>query len=254
MRLLFLDESGYAHNWKENVEQQRFHVLGGLIVEAAQYFRLCTHVRAELAKLPLEVKSPPIGQGFEIKAREVARGNGWWKHNVPQRNAVRDLMLGAPAKFGGVGFLVVIDKKTLLEKYAFPDAPHKIALRYLLERVEWKLRELNDHCVGVYDQSKVLDDEVHNASAEILREGSSWIRESIYGRFKAELRMGNVHEMYLGNSENSLGLQFADYLATFAYQHFKNGRPADCGWWATLEAGLYSKDNKLDGYGLKVFP
>jgi hypothetical protein len=254
MRLLFLDESGYTHNWKENVDQQRFHVLGGVLVESAQYFALCAHVRAELAKLPLEVKAPPLGQGFEIKAREIARGHGWWRHNEPQRNAVRDLMLRAPGGFGAVGFVVVIDKKLHLEKYPLPDPPHEIALRYLLERAQWKLKDLNEHCVGVYDQAKVLDDEVHEASADILREGSSWVREGMYGYYKAELKMENLHELYLGRSDNSLGLQFADYLATFAYQHFKNGRPADCGWWKTLEAGLYTKDKKLEGFGLKVFP
>lgn len=255
MKLVFLDESGFAKNWKESITDQPFYVLGGVLIDSADYFAASKELRDAVAELDLEKLPHPLGQGFEIKAKEIAKGAGWWRSNQEKRNSLRELMLGFPTKYGGTAFLVVIDKQKHLNQYAFPDPPHELAFQFMFERIQWKLSELTDESICVYDQTKFLDDELHNASVGLMRDGSPvqyW--SEFYGYVSGKFAIDLIKEFYLGKSDNSIGLQVADYVATFGYQYFRRGKPKKCGWWETLVAALHTKSGQLEGYGLKCFP
>lgn len=255
MKLIFLDESGFAKNWKESINDQPFHVLGGVLIDSQAYFSASKSLRDAVMRIGLEKLDHPLGHGFEIKAKEIAKGAGWWKNNEGKRNKLRELMLSFPKQYGGTSFLIVIDKQKHINQYAFPGPPHEVAFQYMFERLQWKLMELNDEAVCVYDQTKFLDDDLHKASVGLMRDGSPvkyW--SEFYGYVSEKFKIDLVKEFYLGKSDNSIGLQVADYVATFGYQYFRGGKPNNCGWWETLVGGLYTKDGKLEGYGLKVFP
>lgn len=125
----------------------------------------------------------------------------------------------------------------------------------MFERIQWFLLDQQAFAVCAYDQTKFLDDDQHNASMGLMRDGSTvsyW--SEYYGHVSEKFAIDRVKEFYLGKSENSLGIQVADYSATFGYQYFKGGRPNKCGWWETISKSLYKKDGKVEGFGLKVFP
>lgn len=255
MKLVFLDESGFEKSWKESVTDQPFHVLGGLMIDSQSYFEASELLRRAVNALGLEKLVHPLGQGFEIKAKEIARGTGWWKNNEDKRNGLRELMLSFPQTYDGTGFLVIIDKEKHLSQYAFPDPPHEVAFQFMFERLQWKLKDVEDEAVCVYDQTKFLDDDLHNASMGLMREGSQvqyW--SEFYGYVSEKFKIDRIKEFYLGKSNNTIGLQVADYLAIFGYHYFRGGCPSECGWWKTIVTGLYNKDGNPEGYGLKVFP
>ncbi len=255
MKLIFLDESGYSKNWIEDRGPQPFHVLAGLAIDADNYIMACERLRQEFNGIEgLELKHP-LGQGLEIKAKDISAGKGWWSTHTEQRNDVRELMLSFHEFGGTTTFLMVIDKEAHYQKYVSPDAPDWIAFKFMFERLQWFLKDDDDVALCVYDQTKVLDDDMHKASMGYIREGSHveyW--SEYYGYVSKTFEIDRIKEFYLGRSENSVGLQVADYLAHFGYQYFKGGRPKECGWWDTLQKGLYRKDGHLDGCGLKVFP
>lgn len=255
MKLIFLDESGSAKNWRESINDQPFHVLGGVMIDSQAYFSAIKSLRDAVKNLGLENNNLPLGHGFEIKAGEIARGSGWWKNNKEKRNAIREIMLSFPSQYGGTSFIVVIDKKKLMDQYAQPDEPYKLAFQYMFERLQWKLEELQDNAICVYDQTKYLDDDLHDASVDLIRDGSPVRRwDQDFGYVVDKLKIDRINEFYLGKSNNSIGLQVSDYIATFGYQYFRQGKPVDCGWWETLVRGLYRKEDRLEGCGLKVFP
>jgi hypothetical protein len=96
MQLIFIDESGNSLKWEADKEQQPFYVLSALMIESSEYRRLSNETRDVFSNLKIERYEHPIGRGFEIKAREVVKGNGWWAKNKEIRDSVRDCMLQFP--------------------------------------------------------------------------------------------------------------------------------------------------------------
>jgi hypothetical protein len=88
----------------QNIEQQPFYVLAGVCIDANKYAAACDDIRTKVARLNLPGLEFPLGQGSEIKARELANRSGWWRNNERERTRVRDLMLGFPAEYGGTAF------------------------------------------------------------------------------------------------------------------------------------------------------
>jgi hypothetical protein len=254
MNLVFLDEAGYSHNWKKDIEGQPFMVLAAVMVDADRYIEQCEVIRDESGKIGVELKFP-LGLGFEIKASSIAKGEGWWGKNTKERNCIRELMLNFPANCGGKIFLTIIDKKRHIDKYATPEQPHELCFKYIFERIQWELNESNENGICIYDQTKFMDDDLHDRSMLLMRNGSSLSYFSnYYGYVSGALVIDRIKEFHLGTSKNSLGLQVADYYATFAYQYYRKNKPENCDWWTTIRNNLRSVNGEYLGYGLKVFP
>jgi hypothetical protein len=242
MQLIFLDEFGYRKNWKEkeSLETCPFHVLGGILINCQNY---------------LTAIKPPFHEGLKINPIEIVEGTGQRGNNEAERNSIHNWILGFPNENNGTSFLVVIDKKKHLNRRPNPYDPHKIAFQYMFERLQWKLNELQDEAICVYDQNKSLDDELHKDSIALIRNGSLINRfDEQNGHVSKTLKIDKIKEFYLGKSENSLGLQAANFTSIFSYHYFQTGKPNNCEWWNTLVNNLYAKNGTYDGYGLKVFP
>lgn len=255
MKLIFIDESGYSRNWKADIEDQPFHILSAVAIDADRYHTASEELRTSVEAIEDLELEHPLGQGFEIKAKEISRGKGWWKSHKDQRNELRELMLGFPETHGGAAIVVAIDKAKHRDTYAFPSDPDKLAFQYMFERIQGYLSTVNDYAVCIYDQTKILDDQMQDSSIKLIRDGSSvqyW--SEYYGHVSKEFQIDRVLEFCFGKSDNSLGLQVSDFVAHFAYQYFKAGQPKKCGWWKTLESGIHTVNGNTDGYGLKVFP
>jgi hypothetical protein len=247
MRFVFLDESGFAKTGK-GINEQPFYVLAVFTVDAHRYINACENLRIQFSEIIPSGK--PLGQGYEIKAKDICNGGGKWKDNA-KRAKVRDCMLSFPEKTGGKVFLCVIDKKKQNMRYRTPYADYRLALQFGLERVQKYLSITNDFAICIFDQAKHIDDEVHGLTTDLFREGSYVPGSSTI------VKLSNIKEFYLGRSENSVGIQVADFFATFTYQFFKKGMRETHDWWITIRNQLYASEegnNKIIGKGLKIFP
>ncbi len=254
MIAVFIDESGYTGNWLMDIENQPFYVLSAVCLPMDAYPNVCADLRSEIQKLNLPGVISPLGQGFQIKARTIARGEGWWQEHNEERNKVRTLMLSTPPKYQGTAFVVIIDKTAHQRQYVNPEDPVELSLRFLFERLQMYLVDNNEYAFCVYDQNKPIDDKLQTLSTALVRDGSDFFFISGFYLKLISFKIDRISEFTLGNSTNSIGLQLADFFASFTYQYYKNNKPSPCGWWDILYQSLHKRDDKIRGIGLKEFP
>lgn len=256
MQVIFMDESGYCYNWEKSIDEQPYYVLSAVCLPSEQLFIAYQKIRSEISDLNLEGATKPLGQGFEIKGRDIAKGSSYWINHDIERNTVRDIMLTAPKNYGGTAFNVVINKLAHIGRYAHPADPYYLSLEFIFERLQSYLNDINDYGICIYDQNKRLEDNLQDAATTLSREGSVLLYYSsvLNSPVIKTLKIDRIIEFSLGRSENSLGLQIADFFATMTYTYVKDEKPSPCGWWDELESSLYKKDGKLQGFGYKEFP
>lgn len=256
MRVVFIDESGYTPDWRSGIDAQPFYVGSAVCLPSDAIPHFYSSLRRGIDELNLPVKSPPLGLGFEIKAREIARGSGWWGEHNDQRNRVRDLFLSSPRRSEGVAFVASIDKCAHFAKYVEPADPYMLALTFVLERLEMYLWGVDDHACCVYDHNTRIGTQVQDHTAELIRDGSLLIYDSrIFKEFVTmRFRLPHILEVALGDCKYSIGLPVADYFATMAYHFYIQGSPVPCGWWDLPCQNLHQKEGTLQGIGLKEFP
>ena len=255
MKLIFIDESGYSTNWLNDIEQQPFHVLSAVAIDASVYAEACKEVRERVDEMNLPGLDHPLGKGSEIKARFIMTGGGWWRANNDARTSYRNLMLEFPRRYGGAAFLVVIDKAKHRDRYAKPLDPAEISMTYLFERIEFYLRGVEADAYCIYDHNTWRTNQLLQQAVGLIREGSTiqfhssfWDQEVV-----SKHLLDHIVEMALCVSHNSIGLQVADFFATCGYRYFRDS-PQSCGWWNTLRESLYSEAGEVNGCGLKEFP
>ncbi|HWY78092.1 MAG TPA: DUF3800 domain-containing protein [Verrucomicrobiae bacterium] len=255
MHLVFFDESGFSPRWTLDIAEQPFYVLAAVCLQATAYADACEDLPREFAFLGVTLPHP-LGKGAEIKARAVAGGEGWWRNHNDERNKFRELMLSFPTRQTGTAFVVIVDKRAHFQQYAWPENPVTLAMRFLFERLQWYLSNEQSNAYCVYDHDKRRTDATHLQSIQLIREGSDVIFFSDYysQTIKTTNTLDRITELALGQSHSSIGLQVADFFATMAYCYYRDGQPADCGWWNTLNTSLFHESGQIVGRGLKVFP
>lgn len=256
MKLIFVDESGYTPDWRSQMKEQPHYVAGAFCLPAENYAALCGQLRAQVASLNLPFAHAPLGHGFEIKAREIVRGDRWWQDHQDERNAVRDWFLSAPSAFGGEAIAVVIDKARHAAVYRYPEDPYPLAHQFLIERLQWNLMRCQQDGYCIWDQNKRTEDALHAHSASLISEGSGieYFSQHFGTTVVYKFQVDRILEVSVGQSEYSVGLNVADFFASMTAAYFKQGQPADCGWWEVLKGCLDRKNGVLAGAGLKVFP
>lgn len=256
MRLIFLDESGYSRDWKRQIEEQPFYVLSAVCLPASNVPAAYQRLSAEISKMNLPGQKRPLGRGFEIKARDIAQGSGWWRNHNEERNKVRDLFLSFPRQEGGAAFVVIVDKAAHLEKYVFPENPYILSFRFMMERLQKYLDDCNDYGYCVYDQNDPLMNDLREHSDLLLSEGSKgvYFDQWLGSVFEFVLPIERIIELSFGNSKSSIGLQVSDFFATMTNTYYKGGKPENSGWWSLLVESLYKSGGRLIGVGLKEFP
>jgi len=154
MKLVFIDESGYARNWQEEIKEQPFYVIAGICIDARHYRTACQELLFDIdvcvGNLRLDT---PLGQGSEVKAKHVAKASGRWHRERAKADQLRDLMLSFPKTcHHGVGFVVVFDLARHLEKYGpVAQSPVHLGMKYLFERLEHYGRSAKSDAYCIYD-------------------------------------------------------------------------------------------------------
>lgn len=251
MKLIYVDECGPLKGWDSEKINQPCLSIGAISVDANIYTTAIEELKIKIDSLGIEhIETNKLGNGYEIKAKNILTSSGFWKTHPDQQKEMLKLMLGFPEQVNGVGWCVVIDFKKHKEKYAYPVEPFNIAMRFLFERIQMYAEQINDNVVIVYDQYKAADDDVHEAFIELVTHHS--IFEVMNGL--SVLKFDRIIEMHLGNSKNSIGLQIADYFATFGYQIHKNNTIALSNKDVFLKYLYKGRQNEVLGSGYKIFP
>jgi hypothetical protein len=197
MYLIFVDECGYQKNWPDEqaARDQPFHVVSGVVVRSSHLSAIYTSIRSAVAQLGLpETEPEALGKGQEIKASWIDKGQGFWRENPFLRGKVREIYLNLDQD-KVTYFLVCIDKKAHMEHYAVPKDPSKLALQYLLERLQKFLQEMGDNGYVLIDLNRGQETEQREFLAELHRDGSSGIVMGFYGDiYEWKLEMNNIVE------------------------------------------------------------
>ena len=257
MYLIFVDESGYQEDWSQDsaIRQQPFHVVSAVAVPSDNLHEVYTAIRSGVAQLNLpKTDAQALGKGQEIKASQVDRGEGFWGKNQVLRDKVREIYLSLD-QHKVTYFAVCIDKKTHKERYSSPENPSNLALRYLLERLQWFLREKDQNGYVIIDQNKRQEPTQRSFLGWLLQFGSGGKALSrLYGTlYEWKLEMSNIVEIHFGDSKYSLGLQIADFVARHVYSWRKKGKDPDYPGWRFIEPRLYGYP-EYEGRGYKEFP
>jgi hypothetical protein len=255
MYVVFVDESGYQQNWAEeaSIKQQPVYVLSAVAIHSGDVQQVYETIRNGLNQLNLGIDVQYLGRGKEIKANDVDKGGGFWGNNPSLRDQVRQIYLNQQAT---TYFVVCIDKARHRDKYAFPEDPTLLGLRFLFERIQGFLNEKEQPGFVLIDYNKPLEPELREHSSQLLIEGSGGIAasrfyESTY--YTWYLKMLNVIEIHFGDSKYSLGLQIADFLARHTYSWWKSGKGQGYPGWNYIEPKLYRYPCH-HGWGYKEFP
>src|SRR5262249_41003711 len=134
-----------------------------------------------------------------------------------------------------------IDKNKLMKQYVDPTNPYQLAHQYPFERNQGYLAEdVKDFGCCVWDQNKIAEDAQRDQAARLVRDGSPIEFWSDYhgGQVSLQLKIDRVLDVSAGRSEDSVGIQVADFFASLTASYYKAGKPSDCGWWNLLEVSL----------------
>jgi hypothetical protein len=267
MYIIFIDESGYSYNWLGDANQQPFYVLSAVAIPANELNNLYTSVLLEHLDLGLRSKNQKVGLNYEIKAKDVInKKNKFWRDNPEKRSRLLKLYPSLVKQHKGVGFIVAINKQSHINKYRTPGDPSDMALTYVFERISMFLSSNNEYAICIYDQNKKIEDRIHDSVTK-LREKGSRFGNSVnihknddptdlanYALIINEVKMDRIIDFALGKSNNSIGIQIADFYASMTYQYLKSNKVFDKTIWDILYNSLHSKDGRVDGFGFKTSP
>lgn len=256
MEHIFIDECGFARNWTTQLDEQPYYVLAAVCIRGSRLPDAYNDLQRRISDLGLPFSDAALGRGFEIPAKDVDRGRGYWDENPEDRCAVRDIMLGSLAPYAGTYLVMVVDKKNLWERYESSRDPYRLALQFLFERLQTLLEERETYGLCIYDENSPYEKLLNATARDLLVSGSQinyW--SPVYGDFVSKtLCINRIIEFHMGRSENSIGLQVADFVARYTYSWRKAGKDPDYPGWKLIEQSLYRKDGKLKGFGYKEFP
>ncbi len=148
-----------------------------------------------------------IDAGAELHGYEIMSGKNAWSPLRGKTRAALSVYRRALAEIAAVpgarSFVEGVDIPRLNARYRYPQAPHQIALRLLLER-------LNEYASRVGDRVVVIADEVPDQQAHAMRMAS--YQSLTTGGYKPSKLSRIEFPITFGKSAESPGIQCADMI------------------------------------------
>ena len=243
--LFFLDETG-DHGLTFIDENFSIFLLAGCLFEDAEYQR----VSGEINTLKLEFfKSVAV----ILHSRDIRKCEGAFQilfdMDIKKRFYEKLNKIISNAYFTIIA--VAIDKKKHIERYGkIADNPYSICLSYILERLIFCTDNRNSSAtvsIVIEKRGKKEDQQLLAHYNSIIDRGTFHVTSD---RFKQRIENFSM----IAKKDNNNGSQIADLCAYPAARHILNSEEPYIPF-AIIKNKLYcSKDGKVDGYGLKVFP
>lgn len=202
MWLTYVDESGNT-GAKLDDPNQPFHVIVGVSVREDAVSELAAHID-DVAKRHFATTERT--KETELHAAQLKSGDGPWKGVAPKnRIAIYRAALEALAWDGVFVSHATIDKVAYAQR-ADPRPPHLWALQFLIEKLNWHFRTLDERTLLVADETN----EHEQYALDLLVDLQT-------GRPRRGLNFGRVTRVvdtvHFVRSETNRGVQLADLVA-----------------------------------------
>lgn len=150
----------------------------------------------------------------EFHGTDLFSGKGIWREITKgerYRNSVLDRAFDV---LSGVEFSIIlqgVDKKRLKDRYSLPDDPRRLALKFLIEKIDRKLEEFDSFGIIICDETgSALEKDAYR---ELLREIQVYDTGGAYARKIVRI----VDTLHFVSSKKSRGIQAID-LITFLHR------------------------------------
>lgn len=242
---LFIDESGDHSLTKINPDFPIFALLG-LIIDEDSYKKTCEDINNFKLKY---FKSTNV----ILHSREIRKCEGVFSIlfdlKIKEEFYKNLNSIITNAKFMLVSSAIL--KQKHIEQYGkLADDPYEIALTFVLERVLFELdtkKVGSKTCVIIESRGKNEDQTLAKRYNELLYKGSSVVSST---RFVSKY---NQELSFKRKRENDIGLQLADLCAYPVARHvLYPSEPYPS--FEIVSKKIRSKNGKLEGFGIKIFP
>lgn len=258
MYLFYLDECGRPSLEDKALAADPWFVMAAVGVHDNQWLQIDEEITGLKKKYFPKIKKK---YSIEFKSTNIRSAGG--KHPFapfnsiePQKlNELVEKLYSIYERYDLPVFSVAINRKEHKERYEMqgkrPEGPYQLAFKMLIERIDWFLenqnskRELKDKQIGF-----VLVDE-YIGQYKVTRSNLLWYQEQ--GTF-AKKSIDYVKEVpFFLVSHYSQLLFMPDFAAYNVYHRFRYNKPG-YSFYKRILPNFYTKNGKLWGYGLKVFP
>jgi hypothetical protein len=166
--------------------------------------------------------------------------------NAERRADFVETVSGALEQAPFTAIAAAIDKSKHVQQYTEPGDPYSIALTFCMERLH--------HCLREYGQG----DRITHVLVEKRGHAEDQLLELVFRRVadgqNAVGPMPNLSIRFMDKKHNSTGLQIADLIAHPIARHVVNPNQPNRAYDIVQKKFRRGVDNKILGYGLKVFP
>lgn len=239
MYVLYVDESGRSglHD-----PIQPFHILGGVAFHDSEWKAI---ERDLMACVDLLVPGPRPPD-WELHMAHIYHGKGYFRPmSRVIRSALVDCVTNLFANYSMTLFMMAIDKPRLVQQYAYPVPPTRLAYEFMIERFDRFLQRQQDSVGMIVSDDQKGEEKIIRAAQEAYRRTGT-----------SQQRIDHVVETpFFVPSHNSWMIQIVD-VATFWCNRWLKTRPAaPPPEWVRLEPYLdRSASGHPGGYGIKIFP
>lgn len=246
MKVLFLDESG-DHSLTKIDSQFPVFCLAGCIFDEANYQKN-SNSEIDAFKIRYFGDSNVILHSRDIRKCKLPF-NILLNENIKQ-NFYRDLNI-LMNQLSYTIIASVILKQKLKDKYNDPSNPYMISLQFIMERFLYFLEENNDiGYISVESRDPKSNTDLLNSFTETINNGSS----ANFLHIKAERFQKKIQKMiFVTKQQNENGHQVADLIA-YPISRFAMDNEKQNFSFEIIKPKFRQKFNKIDGYGLKIFP
>lgn len=236
--LVFADESG-DHVLDVRNEQFPIFVLAFCVFEKDHY---CNMVLPEFNKFKLKYFNDLSTIFHERDIRKAINDFSFLVNSEIRERFFNDLN-ELIEKINFTIISAVIDKRKLTEKYITPGNPYSIAMKLCTERLLYFMNNrsnLGPTTISFETRGRAEDNALE---LSFLREVNSRISD-----YK-----NNFSIKFMDKRANNCGLQLADLIARPIGRHILNVAQPNRAF-DVIKTKLYSKNDKIEGIGLKLFP
>ena len=243
MYKIFLDESG-DHNLKVIDPNHPVFALVGCIFNENYYDDTAIKIVNDL-KIKYFKSTDIILHSRDIRKQESKPFLALRKREI-RENFYSDLN-NLISKLNTTILCSVIDKYKLKEQYGNNSSnPYYLSLGFIMERFTIFLREKGESGIIIIESRNQTDNDLlYLAFSKIMLGGTGFMKGSEFQRRIQDLT-------FMSKKENEIGTQLADLVAYPVATHILPNR--DTKAFDVIKIKIRSKNEKIKGYGLKIFP
>jgi len=193
----------------ESYTKDRYYVAAYVVPESG-----IQAIAAAIAEARAYAETFGVETGAELHAHELMSGKGQWsalrgKHRAAVAIYTRALeqIIAVP---GAKMFIEGVDIPRLNARYRYPDPPHRLTLRHLLESID-------TYALKIGEEVLIIADEVQDQVAHAQRAANYQLVGT--GGYKSSKLTTIQMPITFGSSDQSPGLQAADLIVYLYRRH-----------------------------------